>query len=103
SRADQLGGTATPQRGELRRGGGVAGDTAWQILFPATDPVAAAAPPLQHDLWIAPHGIVKAALADKVKMTGSTFAIERAGKFKAKATVDAQNMVTKVESWIDNP
>lgn len=103
NRADQLGGTATPQRGEVRRGGGVAGDKAWQILFPAPEPVAAGATPLQHDLWTAPHGIVKAALADKAKMDGSSFTVERAGKFKAKATVDAQNMVTKVESWMDNP
>lgn len=103
TRADTLGGTATPQRGEVRRGGGVAGDRAWAINYPATDPVQAAATPLQHDLWTAPHGIVKAAIEDKAKLDGSTFTIERAGKFKARATVDAQNMVSKVESWIDNP
>lgn len=103
SRADTLGGTATPQRGEMRRGGGVAGDTAWAINYPATAPVRAAAVPLQHDLWISPHGVVKAALADKANLAGSTFAIERKGKFKARATVDAQNLVIKVESWIDTP
>jgi len=103
NRADTLGGTATPQRGDLRRAGGVAGDKAWAINYPASDPVQAAAVPLQHDLWTSPHGIVKAAIEDKAKMDGSSFTIERAGKFKARATVDAQNMVTKVESWIDNP
>jgi len=103
TRADTLGGTATPQRGELRRGGGVAGDKGWAINYPDTKAVQSAAVPLQHDLWISPHGIVKAAMTDKAKMTGSTFTIERAGKFKARATVDANNMVTKVESWIDNP
>src|SRR4051812_26808724 len=103
SRADQLGGTATPPRGELRRGGGLAGDQAWQILYPQTDAVAGAATPLQHDLWTSPHGIVKAALADKAKMDGSSFTVERAGKVKARASVDSQNLVTKVESWMDNP
>jgi glyoxylase-like metal-dependent hydrolase (beta-lactamase superfamily II) len=102
-RADQLGGTAVPQRGEFRRAGGVSGDQAWIVNYPVTDPVQAAATPLQHDLWIAPHGIVHAALAGKATMDGPTFAIERPGKFKAKATVDDQNLVTKVESWIDNP
>src|SRR5581483_8816090 len=103
NRADQLGGTATPPRGDLRRGGGVAGDQAWQILYPQTDAVAGAATPLQHDLWTSPHGIVKAALADKAKMDGSSFTVERPGKFKARATVDGQNLVTRVESWLDNP
>jgi glyoxylase-like metal-dependent hydrolase (beta-lactamase superfamily II) len=103
TRADQLGGTATPQRGEFRRAGGLAGDKAWAVNYPDTATVATQATPLEHDLWIAPQGIVRAAMADKVAMKGSTFTIERAGKFKARATVDAQNMVTKVESWIDNP
>jgi len=103
TRADTLGGTATPQRGEMHRGGGVAGDAAWAINYPETEPVRAAAVPLQHDLWISPHGIVKAALAGKAKLSGSTFQIEQPGKFKARATVDAQNLVTKVESWIDTP
>src|SRR5258708_3082544 len=103
TRADTLGGTATPQRGEVRRGGGVAGDRAWAINYPDTNPVQAGPTPLQHDLWTAPHGIVKAAIQDKAPLDGSSFTIERPGKFKARATVDAQNMVTKVESWIDNP
>lgn len=103
TRADQLGGTAVPQRGEFRRAGGVSGDQAWAINYPEPDPVQTAAAPLQHDLWIMPHGIVRAAMADKAAMSGMTFAIERAGKFKARATVNAQNLVEKVESWIDNP
>ena len=103
SRADTLGGTATPQRGEMRRGGGIVGDTAWAINYPETQPMRAPAVPLQHDLWIAPQGIVKAAIAAEAKLNGSTFQIEQPGKFKARATVDAQNLVTKVESWVDTP
>ncbi len=103
TRADQLGGTAVPPRGEFRRAGGVVGDRAWAVNYPQTEAVATAPAPLQHDLWITPHGIVKAALADKAKMEGDSFTIEHAGKFKARATVDAQNLVVKVESWIDTP
>ncbi len=101
-RADQLGGTAVPQRGEFRRAGGVAGEQAWIVNYPAPEPVAAFATPLQHDLWVAPHGIVHAALAAKVAMDGASFAIDKPGKFKAKATVGADNLVATVESWIDN-
>jgi glyoxylase-like metal-dependent hydrolase (beta-lactamase superfamily II) len=102
-RADQLGGTAVPQRGEFRRAGGVAGDRAWIINYPAPETVMAAATPLQHDLWISPHGIVQAAIAGKAKMDGQSFWIDQPGKFKAKATVDRDNLVTRVESWMDNP
>src|SRR5262249_53480959 len=101
-RADQLGGTAVPQRGEFRRAGGASGDKAWIVNYPVPDTVAAAAVPLQHDLWIAPHGIVHAALTAKVKMDGQSFTLDQPGKFKARATVDAQNMVTRVDSWVDN-
>src|SRR5262249_12962489 len=102
-RADQLGGTAVPQRGEFRRAGGVVGDQAWIINYPAPDSVVAPAVPLQHDLWISPHGIVHAALAAKAPMDGTDFWIEQPGKFKAKATVDRENLVSRVESWVDNP
>jgi glyoxylase-like metal-dependent hydrolase (beta-lactamase superfamily II) len=103
TRADTLGGTATPQRGEMHRGAGLVGDTAWAINYPDTAPVRTAAVPMQHDLWISPHGIVKAAMAAKATLNGSTFQIEQPGKFKARATVNAQNEVVKVESWIDSP
>ena len=46
---------------------------------------------------------VKAALADKAVVQEGAFEISRPGKFKARATVNAQNLVEKVESWIDNP
>src|SRR4051812_27886554 len=60
-RADQLGGTAVPARGEFRRAGGVSGDRAWIVNYPVSDSVQAAAVPLQHDLWTSLHGIVQAA------------------------------------------
>ena len=47
--------------------------------------------------------MVKAALADKAPMRGSTFEIAREGRFRARVTVNAQNLVETVESWIDNP
>ena len=42
-------------------------------------------------------------MAAKVPMTGSTFEIVREGRFRARATVGAGNLVEKVESWFDNP
>jgi glyoxylase-like metal-dependent hydrolase (beta-lactamase superfamily II) len=95
------GGGTQPIIGTQRRGSGASGDTGWvmaQGVFTAASTTQG-----QHDLWITPHGIVKAAIADGAKVTGSQFEIVRAGRFLAKATVDGQNRVAKVESWIDNP
>ena len=101
-RADQLGGTAVPHRGEFRRAGGVSGDRAWIINYPVSDSVQAPAVSLQHDLWTSPHGIVQAAIAAKAKVENSSFWIDQPGKFKAKATIDRDNLVTQVDSWMDN-
>ncbi len=101
------GGGGQPMIGEQRRLAGVAGDSAWTLAgaFNLAAPGLVAS--LQHDLWTSPHGIVKAAMADKAQpvktATGSTITLMRAGKWKAKATLDAKNLVVKVESWVDNP
>ena len=103
SRAEVRGGGAIPQIGEVRRTGGVAGDQGWNVVYPQGTAAQAGAAAFQHDLWVSPHGVVKAALADKAVMSGSTFEIARAGRFRARALVNGQNLVEKVESWIDNP
>jgi glyoxylase-like metal-dependent hydrolase (beta-lactamase superfamily II) len=103
SRAEPRGGGAVPAAGEVRRTGGVAGDQGWNIVYPQGTAAQAGAAAFQHDLWVSPHGIVKAALADKVAMSGSTFEIARTGRFRARAHVNSQNLVEKVESWVDNP
>lgn len=103
SRAEVRGGGAIPQIGEVRRTGGVAGDRGWNVVYPQGTAAQAGAAAFQHDLWVSPHGVVKAALADQAVMSGSTFEIVRAGRFRARALVNSQNLVEKVESWIDNP
>ena len=102
TRGDMLGGGAIPLIGEVRTSGGVAGDRGWAIVYPVGTAIQAPATPRQHDLWISPHGIVKAAMADKVAMKEGGFEITRPG-FNARATINSQNLVERVESWIDNP
>jgi glyoxylase-like metal-dependent hydrolase (beta-lactamase superfamily II) len=103
TRAEVKGGGAIPQVGEARRTGGVSGDQAWNVAYPQGTATQTGPAAYQHDLWTSPHGIVKAAIADKVAMSGSTFAIAREGRFRARATVNGQNLVEKVESLVDNP
>ncbi len=102
-RGDMLGGGAIPLIGEVRTTGGVSGDQGWAVVYPVGTATQAPATPRQHDLWISPHGIVRAAMADKVAVQEGAFEISRPGKFRARATVNAQNLIEKVESWIDNP
>jgi glyoxylase-like metal-dependent hydrolase (beta-lactamase superfamily II) len=103
TRAEVKGGGAIPQVGEARRTGGVSGDQAWNIAYPQGAATQTGPAAYQHDLWTSPHGIVKAAMADKAAMSGSTFTIAREGRFRARATVNSQNLIEKVESMVDNP
>jgi glyoxylase-like metal-dependent hydrolase (beta-lactamase superfamily II) len=88
---------------ENARKSGLKGDQGWTVAGPATNAAPQVVTPLQHDLWTSPHGIVKAAMADKAAVSGNSFEIARPGKFKARATVNGRNLVEKVESWVDNP
>jgi glyoxylase-like metal-dependent hydrolase (beta-lactamase superfamily II) len=103
TRAEVRGGGAIPQVGEARRTGGVSADQAWNIVYPQGSATQTPPAAYQHDLWTSPHGVVRAAMADKAAMSGSTFQIAREGRFRARATVNGQNLVEKVESWVGNP
>lgn len=97
------GGSLQPVYGEQPRIAGIDGDRAWTMAGPFALAAPALANVLRHDLWTTPHGIVKAAQADKAKRVGNRFAVERAGVFKARATVDAKGLVVRVDSWVGNP
>jgi glyoxylase-like metal-dependent hydrolase (beta-lactamase superfamily II) len=97
------GGSLQPVYGEQPRVAGLDGDRAWTMAGPFALAAPALANSLRHDLWITPHGIVKAAQADKAKRVGNAFDVARAGAFKARATVDKRGLVVRVESWVGNP
>ena len=101
------GGGLQPIYGEQRRAGGFAGDKAWLVMGAFTMASPRALPGLRHDYWTSPHALVKAALADKAAVKkapgGATFEVSRPGQWKARATLDRQNLVTRIESWVDNP
>jgi glyoxylase-like metal-dependent hydrolase (beta-lactamase superfamily II) len=65
----------------------------------------------EHQIWISPHGVIKAAMANKAavktqnkegrKITVVSFTDK--GKMKVNAYVNEQDMVERVESWYGNP
>ena len=113
NRAEPNGGGALPLMGtgEQRSTGMLKGSSAWNMAGPA--PVAA---PLAlsgrvHDLWTSPHGAIKAALksntgAQNVFEDGKRYtavAFAQPGLFTARAYINADNLVERVESVQPNP
>src|SRR5437667_10679335 len=106
------GGGGIPLVGEQRQLQAVSGTQAWnQVGENPLTPALAAVADRQHQLWITPHGVIKAAMKHNAaveaqmeggkKMTTISFAVP--GQLKIKALVNERNLVEKVESWITNP
>ncbi len=86
----------------------LAGDKAWGQAGNNVTPAApAATTERQLQLWLTPHGFLKGALANNAtakksgKVTLVTFTAM--GKYRVVGTISADNLVEKVETWIDNP
>jgi glyoxylase-like metal-dependent hydrolase (beta-lactamase superfamily II) len=93
----------------------VSGMTAWNLAPaagappnspPVAQPQPAAVEERVMEIWSTPHGFLKAAAANNATSTSSeggsevTFTV---GKNKYVGTINAQNEVTRVQTWIDNP
>jgi glyoxylase-like metal-dependent hydrolase (beta-lactamase superfamily II) len=90
-------------RGDQRLNFAVSGDHAWNTTAAGTVPASLALADRQFQLWATPHGIVKAAMANKATVEGRTIAFAVPGRFKIKATVNGKNLVEKVEALVAHP
>lgn len=106
------GGGGQPVMGEQRVTNFVSGTQAWnQAGQNPPTPALAVVDDRVHQLWITPHGIVKAAMAHNATvqeaMDGGkklrTLAFTVPGKLKVKASVNDRHLIEKVESWSPNP
>jgi glyoxylase-like metal-dependent hydrolase (beta-lactamase superfamily II) len=105
------GGGGQPVIGEQRQLQMVSGIHAWSQTGETFNPNLAAADDRLHQLWITPHGVIKAAMAHNAtvqarteggkKLTAISFVVP--GKLKVNALVNEGNLVEKVESWDTNP
>src|SRR6202521_559810 len=101
----RLGGAA-PFAGEQKQINLVSGQYGWNQVGNAPQPAVAAAEERQLQIWLTPHGFLKAAMENNAiakKGSGGTIVSFTAGKFKINGTIDNQNMVTRTETWIANP
>ena len=113
SRAEPNGGGALPLmgEGEQRAIAVVQAEHAWNMMGPAQVAAPVALDTRIHDLWTSPHGVLKAAAKNKasamsVTDNGQTYSVlsfSEPGRFTAKAFINAQGLVEKVESRLPHP
>lgn len=110
------GGGGTPIQGEVRQINMVSGNYAWALQGPEPTPQPAAAAQRQLDLWLTPHGFVKAALnvtnpvilqrdeggegGGKRRVT--MISIPMLGKYRVNATINAENVIERIQTWVPN-
>jgi hypothetical protein len=108
-------GRARPAPVEQRPEQLVSGGFAWNMAAPAGAPAGAAPTPQAApaaveervmEIWSTPHGFVKAALANNATAApaggGSEVTFTVGGKYRYVGTINAQNQVERVRTWIDN-
>lgn len=109
-------GRARPTPVEQRPDQYVSGTVAWNLALPAgAPPGTAPAPQAQPaaveervmEIWTTPHGFLRAAAANNATSEpaddGSEVSFTVGGKYRYIGTINAQNEVARVQTWIDNP
>jgi glyoxylase-like metal-dependent hydrolase (beta-lactamase superfamily II) len=89
----------------------VSGTHAWNVAGNNVTPALAAAEERALQLWLTPHGFLKAAMTNNATARPGTAGGKRVttvsftalGKFKVNGTINDQGLVERVETWIDNP
>lgn len=111
SRAEPTGGGAVPLSGEQRAATFVNGKLAWNQAgpLPVARPSGAAA--RLHDLWVTPHGVIKAAQRNNARVQTrsvggrdvTTLAFTEPGVATATAFLSPEGYVERVESTVPDP
>jgi len=99
-------GGGRPFAGDDKQVNFVSGQYAWDM--PGDKPVPQLGPAAERQLqiWLTPHGFLKAALENNAtakKTAAGTEVSFQSGKFTVTGTIDAHNTVTKTETLLPNP
>ena len=108
---DSRGGGGAPIQGERREAFMVSGDYAWNMQGNDVRPVPAAAEVRQLEIWLTPHGFLKAAMAGNPTLVSRNEYGERVrvvsfmalGKYRVNGTINDQNLIVRVQTWVPNP
>jgi glyoxylase-like metal-dependent hydrolase (beta-lactamase superfamily II) len=99
-------GGGRPFAGDDKQVNFVSGTYAWDMPGSTPVPQPGAAAERQLQIWLTPHGFLKAALENgaTAKKVGMVTEISfQTGKYMVTGTIDAHNMVTRTETWLPNP
>src|SRR2546429_8044475 len=97
------GGSQQPIRGEQRQIFVVSGEHAWNVVGDVNNPVPVALAERQIQIWMTPHGAVKAAMAPSATVRDRTITFDDPARYRMKVTVDLQNLVALVEAVVPHP
>ena len=105
------GGGGQPLAGEQRLVQAVSGNTAWNLTGNNAVPAPAALAERLISIWVTPHGLLRAAMANNATARSQTINGKKVtvisflghGKHKVNGIVNNQNLIEKVETWIGNP
>jgi glyoxylase-like metal-dependent hydrolase (beta-lactamase superfamily II) len=109
SRAEALGGGGYPHTGEQRSDQYVSGTNAWNVAGNAPAPGPRFLADRIHQLWVTPHGVLKAAMKNRAgartqKANGfTTVAFTEPGRFSATVFFNDAGFVERVESIAPDP
>ena len=116
------GGGGTPLQGDQRQEFNVSGTFAWNVAGTNTNPVPEAAEVRQIEILLTPHGFLKAAMAAPdakaasfvvagpsvpgVTQNGGRMTVvsfTAMGKYRVQGTINSENLVEFIQTWIANP
>ena len=108
---NRRGGGGTPIQGERREAFMVSGNYAWNMRGDQQTPAPAAAEVRQLEIWLTPHGFLKAAMAGNPTAVSRNEYGERVtvvsfmalGKYRVNGTINDRNEVVRVQTWVPNP
>jgi glyoxylase-like metal-dependent hydrolase (beta-lactamase superfamily II) len=108
SRAEPRGGGGYPLAGQQRNDQFVSGELAWNVVGGNVAPGPRFVADRVHQLWITPHGALKAAQRHGASVrTGEggaqVLSFTQPGRYRAEVTVDPQGLVTQVDSTFPDP
>jgi len=102
-------GGGPPPASEQRTAQLVSGSHAWNMAGNNAAPAPAALNERLVQIWITPHGFLKGAMANLATVRAQSAGAKKVvsflghGKYKVQGTINEQNLVEKVETWLDNP
>jgi glyoxylase-like metal-dependent hydrolase (beta-lactamase superfamily II) len=108
SRAEPRGGGGYPLSGQQRNDQFVSGELAWNVAGGNVAPGSRFVADRVHQLWITPHGVLKAAQRHNATLAAGEGGAQRLsftqpGRLRATVTLDGQGMVTQVDSTYPDP